>query len=721
MLRAKLTEAVKRKLPPGRGLLGKPYSAATDFERQIKNFARQDGELKTQVDEAIKEGNDSLAWLTMLRYAVLLEETITFIDNHSGLITNANRRRIDQARSTAARNSERYSYSQPAFDLKMILILLQVFSYEELLEGASNEDRAKQISFVFDELIKDAMPKAINYPDVKRFREISLGLAQLGYLNPSCEYLYSCPYGKARVLIRRVNNKTPITLSEAEKTATYTYPPDEYKNLLTRLGRDPDVDIFQYNGKTFKDWGSELRQRLRDGTPEVIAEMALSNADIKKVIDFVDDIQNPKPEPVLPAAVTAALGARSNGHPGNNGAATAPVVKAASTVALTQPAKKAQPVQLPKLSKENITSQLNAAEETLKLILQDIVTGELDEETYWNTCNELFGSDYVTQAKPLLNLIFSYIEAKNIEGFANLNDLAENYNSRVKSEYSAVTRAELIEFIDLINKFSDELYDPALQNGIIATDITNGDRNKDDALVLSAYEERLKYPGVSYKNLSQELSQSQSIKGRLGELEITRRLEYKIGLTANDYHIFRAFRELGGNKGIEVTPDQLQRQLDQKHPEYKKDEIADLDARLKDLKKYFPSLLGITNGTPKIQSANGNYFDELFSRPVASWSSNIDTLLHEVYGRDVTRVASDDIRRGYNRLQPRKVAALGLDREIKTYNHQGTIVTIKYADDVDGKPKEIKTKPLTKDELAELIQRINEQKANSKPGPAQTV
>lgn len=712
MLRAKLTQAVQ---VSGSGIpvRVRMFSAGTDFERKVRLFAQEDRDLKAEAHEAIKQGNDNLAWLRLLNYLSLLDETLEFINKHRGLITNANKKQIEKIQEASQRNLVLYDSISPTFDVKMALILLQVFSYEELLEGASNEERAKQISFVLDELIKYSMPSARIHLDIKRLRKIVLGLVQLGYLNSQPEHIYSCPYQKIRALVDKVNERPLRTLSPAYTRITYTHPSEHYKDLLGKLGRNPDIDAFQYNGKTLKDWGSELREKLRESTPEVITEMALSSTDIKKIVSIVDDIQNPKPEPVIQATVTTAV-ARSNGYP-NNGTVTRAVVKTASPTVVTKPIK-LKPVQLPKLSKEDITSQLKNAEEILKLILPDLVNETRDEEMYWSTCSEWLSSDYASQAKPLLNLILSYIEGKNSEGFANLDELTDGFNMKIKAEYSPVTRDELIDFTNIINKFLNESYDPGLQNGVMTTDITNGDRNETDELVLKAFEEQLKYPSVPYTDFLKQLSQSQTIKGKLGELEITQRIEYKLSLTDNDYHIIRAFRELGGNRDIEVIPDRLQKQLDQKHPEYKKDEISDLSARLDTLKEFFPNLLGIKNQKQKTQSNPvKNEFDELLSRPVASWSSNIDALLYEVYGkRSITRVASDDIRRGYNGLQPRKVAALGLDREIKIYNHQGTIVTIKYADDIKDKPKEITTRPLTKDEFGDLVHKINEQKTQSR-------
>ena len=249
--------------------------------------------------------------------------------------------------------------------------------------------------------------------------------------------------------------------------------------------------------------------------------------------------------------------------------------------------------------REELISQLQSSVENCDVDLKDFFLGYLDglfpipvEEAFQKDALELFGNEVVESKKPLLAFVLSYIQTRAQHELVDLSALHKKVNRTLGDKYQALTKSDVLNIALELNKtFSG---DDAFIDGKFLTDVTSGNLNEIDNAIINAYEEKIQFSHFTYEPFINDLLQSPVLKAHeVYEKELALRLQWKLGLTNDDFHIIRAFRELGGHKGKEVSIQKLDTQLKEKHSEFNFQGV-NLERRFSNLKEFYPKPLGLT-------------------------------------------------------------------------------------------------------------------------------
>ncbi len=418
--------------------------------------------------------------------------------------------------------------------------------------------------------------------------------------------------------------------------------PESYKSLLSEnLKLDPEKEFNKYNGKSIDTWVEELKKQFTTVSVPVVSRnqfetqqnISTTSSLIATNVDIAENTTG-KPKKVLPNAV-----------------------KEIETILSTNP-------------------------DDLRLFLQGVNNVPLTE--YWELANLDIETERLEVLLPVLTLVESILVSKEKRSEeSNLTKALDGFNGELNGNYEQITRGELNDLIDKLNQFVNKNYDVNSFNGQFVTDVTSGLWNEVDSLILDAYKEKIQFSNTSYDSFIKDVLGVSTLKRNgIEEKELKRRLELKLGLDVNDYHIIRAFRELNGHKEAIVSINDLRTQLLQKHKEFKSEEI-DLDKRFEIIQKDFPNLLGLKE-VEKPQSVNGEaglkitevkyplldqLLDELGFKPGEIPDKDSFSVQ---YAHNRSRLLGDkykDLRRAYHGFMDNKIS-IDLVFEDKTTKHE---------------------------------------------------
>lgn len=235
-----------------------------------------------------------------------------------------------------------------------------------------------------------------------------------------------------------------------------------------------------------------------------------------------------------------------------------------------------------------------------------------------------------------------------------------------------------------------------------------------DALILHNFEETARHNVGSYNDFIRAIASR--VKHGVSEQVVCERLN-RAGLTENDFHLIRAYRELEChvNGGIDLIS--MERQLEE-HSGYTLNGSSSLRNRLIFLRFQFPNLMGVKNSSglvrdveelngkqPASLNSSTDIMEEFFTRPISRWESNIGSLLRAIGYEDRTFNTIHDVHVKFHDLDGRKRGG-PLRTQYEEFDKDKISVTIYYS---DGKePEYIVIPDLDKSEYQILSRRLNE-------------
>ena len=331
----------------------------------------------------------------------------------------------------------------------------------------------------------------------------------------------------------------------------------EFQQVLWRIECINDSE--KYCDKTISEWVDHFKNKLANALkakPDQVQKISRSIAEVKQVVNASKE----KPACDIKPTVSPVF---------------VDVIK--------------QPVQVKKSNLvEDIGKVLKQNPEGLKGFIKECVEAEVSPEEILDYAKIIVQSD-IDLYKPVLLVLMSYLGVTDEEKIANLtNFLGEiNNNTEIIESYNPLTRSELLNIVEDLNEYCGHAF---------ITDVASGEHNETDRLVLKVYEEQLQFSKSSYDDFLVNLAQNNLFQSKdITQKEIKDRLELKIGLDINDFYIIRAYRkackELGGyktNVDLQKILPRIEVQLD---PDVKS-EVLDLELRVKNLRNFFPELLG---------------------------------------------------------------------------------------------------------------------------------
>ena len=364
-------------------------------------------------------------------------------------------------------------------------------------------------------------------------------------------------------------NLKSFVAGQVSKYLDDIHPMPDFRSLYSFFKTD------NYNGQSLNNWVESVKkeiEKIRQSKKQKSLELSITNHS-RVLVQARQEIKTP-------AASQASL---------NVGVETSGVIESGPVISL---AKKT-------VSREELVSQLQSSIEKCDVDLKDFFLGYLDglfpipvEETFQKDALELFGNEVVESNKPLLAFVLSYIQTRAQHELVDLSALHKKVNRTLGDKYQALMKSDVLNIALELNKIFSG--DDAFIDGKFLTDVTSGNLNEIDNAIINGYEEKIQFSHFTYEPFINDLLQSPVLKAHeVYEKELALRLQWKLGLTSDDFHIIRAFRESGGHKGKEVSTQKLDTQLKDKHPEFNFQGI-NLERRFSNLKEFYPKLLGLT-------------------------------------------------------------------------------------------------------------------------------